>query len=109
MFQDKKAAEEYDKMLELAEALSELLTRTVPGLSAELAEAAGIVLAERREQLGKACKGQVGALAEVAGAPAADAPAQDDTKPVPPAGTAAADNKKVAALGPGKRKSGAGG
>lgn len=98
MFQDKKAAEEYDKMLELAEALSELLTRAVPGLSSEQAEAAGIALAERREQLGKACKGQVSALAAPAEPAEASAP-----EAVPQGGG------KVAPLANNKRKSGSGG
>ena len=43
MFEDKKVAEEHDKYLELA---------------AKYSEAIGILLAQRRELLAKACKGK---------------------------------------------------
>lgn len=64
MFQDKKAAEEYDKMLELAENISVLVERHVGGLSHEQGEAIGLLLAGRRELLVKACKGKPEALLE---------------------------------------------
>lgn len=64
MFQDKKAAEEYDKMLELAENISFLLERAVPGLEADKSEAIGLYLAKHREVLAKACKGKPELLSE---------------------------------------------
>lgn len=72
MFQDKKEAEEYDKMLELAENISALIERHVPDVSAEHGEAVGLLLAKHREVLAKACKGKPDLLLEVS-APLADA------------------------------------
>lgn len=73
MFQDKKAAEEYDKMLELAENISVLVEKHVAGLSREQGEAVGLLLAQRRELLIKACKGKPEALLEDMPEPEVDA------------------------------------
>lgn len=62
MFQSKKEAEEYDKMLELAENISSLLEEFVPEVSPEGCEAVGLLLAKHREILAKACKGKPEAL-----------------------------------------------
>ncbi len=64
MFQDRKEAEEYDKMLELAENISELLNQHVPGGTAEHNEAVGLFLAKHRDLLARACKGKPELLLE---------------------------------------------
>lgn len=64
MFQDKKEAEEYDKMLELAENISALIEKHVPQVSAEHSEAVGLLLAKHRDLLAKACKGKPELLQE---------------------------------------------
>lgn len=57
MFENKKDAEEHDKMLELAANISTLLEQNISGLSEQIAEEIGLLLARRRETLAKACKG----------------------------------------------------
>lgn len=64
MFQNKKDADEYDKMLELAENIGQLLEQNITGLSEAQIEAIGLLLARRREALVKACKGRPEALFE---------------------------------------------
>lgn len=64
MFQDKKEAEEYDKMLELAENISALIEKHVPQVSGEHSEAVGLMLAKHRDLLAKACKGKPELLQE---------------------------------------------
>jgi dsDNA-binding SOS-regulon protein len=64
MFQNKKDADEYDKMLELAESIGQFLEQNVPSLSEAQTEAIGLLLARRREALVKACKGRPEALFE---------------------------------------------
>ena len=64
MFQDKKEAEEYDKMLELAENITALIEKHVPAVSMEHGEAVGLLLAKHRDLLAKACKGKPDALLE---------------------------------------------
>jgi Uncharacterized protein conserved in bacteria len=64
MFQDKKEAEEYDKMLELAENISELLGQHIPGINPEHNEAVGLFLAKHRDLLARACKGKPELLLE---------------------------------------------
>lgn len=64
MFDNKKDAEQHDNMLELAANITSLLERTVPDLSEELGEAVGLVLANKRELLAKACKGKPSLLLE---------------------------------------------
>lgn len=64
MFQDRKEAEEYDKMLELAENISSLLNTHVPGTSTEHNEAIGLFLAKHRDLLARACKGKPELLLE---------------------------------------------
>jgi dsDNA-binding SOS-regulon protein len=50
-FMDKKAADEYDKMLDMADAVSELLTKSPVELTEQLIEDLGIYLAKEREEL----------------------------------------------------------
>lgn len=58
MFEDKKAADAHDKMLELAENITLLIEAGVPGIKEQDAEAIGLLLAARSEDLVKACKGK---------------------------------------------------
>ncbi|WP_226702875.1 YebG family protein [Microbulbifer elongatus] len=64
MFDNKKDAEEHDKMLELAANITALIERNVEGISEEASEEIGLMLAKRREVLAKACKGKPEALLE---------------------------------------------
>lgn len=64
MFDDKKAAEAHDKMLELAANITELIETSVKGISEEHSEAIGLLLASKSEQLAKACKGKPEVLLE---------------------------------------------
>ncbi|WP_105104317.1 YebG family protein [Microbulbifer pacificus] len=58
MFDNKKDAEEHDKMLELAANITALIERHVAGVSEEASEEIGLMLAKRREVLARACKGK---------------------------------------------------
>lgn len=58
MFADKKEAEEHDKMLELAENISALIELNINDIDEKQSEAIGLLLAKRREDLAKACKGK---------------------------------------------------
>jgi uncharacterized protein len=64
MFQDKKEAEEYDKMLELAENITAMLNTHLPQKEAAHHEAIGLFLAKHRELLARACKGKPELLLE---------------------------------------------
>jgi dsDNA-binding SOS-regulon protein len=58
MFEDKKQAEEHDKMLELAANITGLIEQHVEGIDEKHSEAIGLLLAQRRDDLAKACKGK---------------------------------------------------
>lgn len=58
MFEDKKQAEEHDKYLELAANITSLIESHIHGIDEKHSEAIGLLLAQRREQLAKACKGK---------------------------------------------------
>ena len=58
MFEDKKVAEEHDKYLELAANITQLIEENIPGIDEKYSEAIGILLAQRRDLLAKACKGK---------------------------------------------------
>ncbi len=58
MFEDKKQAEEHDKFLELAANITSLIENEIQGIDEKHSEAIGLLLARRREQLAKACKGK---------------------------------------------------
>ncbi len=62
-FVSKKEADAYDKMLDLADELAQLLTTSPVGLNEEQNEALSLFLAQRRETLGHLLKG--GTLAEL--------------------------------------------
>lgn len=57
MFEDKKTADEHDKMLELAECISQLIEAEAKVSEAD-AERIGLLLARRKDDLAKACKGK---------------------------------------------------
>ena len=63
-FTDKKEADNYDKMLELAENVSVWMEKQIDGLSEEQSEAIGMLLAENKETLLKALKGNPSVLLE---------------------------------------------
>lgn len=58
MFEDKKLAEEHDKFLELAANITQLIESQISGIDEKHSEAIGLLLAQRREPLAKACKGK---------------------------------------------------
>lgn len=58
MFDDKKQADAYDKMLELAEQFTALLETKLKGVDEKQAEALGLLLANNKELLVQACKGK---------------------------------------------------
>jgi len=66
-FTSKKEADDYDKKLELGSALGEFLDGKVSGLSEELAEEIGMLLAEHKDVLMTALKGKPAVLSETAG------------------------------------------
>lgn len=66
MFDNKKEAEEHDKMLELAANITSLIEQQIPGIDENQSEEIGLLLARRRDQLAKACKGKPEALLEEA-------------------------------------------
>lgn len=58
LFDDKKAAEEHDKMLELAANISCWLEKEVSGLSEDTSEAIGMLIANNKDRMQKAMKGK---------------------------------------------------
>jgi dsDNA-binding SOS-regulon protein len=65
MFDNKKDADAYDKMLELAEGFSALLQQHIPSVDESKAEEFGIFLAKNKDAVMQACKGRVEALDEI--------------------------------------------
>ncbi len=59
-FTDRKAADEYDKMLEIAEVISESVQHLVPGVSEEQAEEFGLLIAKNKEQFMNVLRGKTG-------------------------------------------------
>lgn len=57
-FTDKKEADNYDKMLELAENVSVWVEKEIEGLSEAQAEAIGLLFADNKDTLLKALKGK---------------------------------------------------
>ena len=87
---DKAEADRHDKMLELAEMLSEVLQKAVPSLNEQQVEEVGIYMAKNRDVFAKAFKSQPDALSELINAPAEPVaeetgPAESDEAPVKPA------------------------
>ncbi|MCO6059948.1 YebG family protein [Pseudomonas sp. MOB-449] len=65
LFMDKAEADRYDKMLELAESLAEVLQKAVPSLSEQQVEDIGIFMAKHRDTFARAFKNQPEALTEL--------------------------------------------
>ncbi|MBP8237687.1 MAG: YebG family protein [Pseudomonas sp.] len=65
LFMDKAEADRHDKMLELAELLTEVLQKAVPSLNEAQGEELGIYMAKNREIFAKAFKNQPDALSEL--------------------------------------------
>ena len=65
MFENKKDAEEYDRMLELAANITALIEQSINDINEEHSEKIGLLLAKNSENLAKACKGKPGILLEV--------------------------------------------
>ncbi|WP_372862216.1 YebG family protein [Spongiibacter sp.] len=72
MFDSKKDADAYDKMLELAEQFSALLQREIPGVDDNKAEEFGILLAKNKDSLVQACKGKVEVLESLGSEPSSN-------------------------------------
>ena len=62
MFDSKKDADAYDKMLELAEQFTSLIEKHLSDVDAQEAEALGILLAKNKDSVVSACKGKAEAL-----------------------------------------------
>ncbi|WP_101758947.1 YebG family protein [Oceanicoccus sp. KOV_DT_Chl] len=65
MFEDKKEADAYDKMLELAEQFTQLLESQIKGVDEKSAEAFGLLLAKNKELVAQACKGRPDVLEQI--------------------------------------------
>lgn len=61
-FTSKKEADEYDKMLELAEAVSHFVEQNIEGLDEQQVESIGVLFARHKEQLAQALKGKTEVL-----------------------------------------------
>jgi hypothetical protein len=70
LFMDKAEADRHDKMLELAELLTDVLQKAVPSLNEQQGEELGIFMAKNREIFAKAFKNQPDALSELSQAAA---------------------------------------
>ncbi len=57
MFDTKKEADAYDKMLELAENFGSLLGKHIDGISEQDAQSIGLLLSKNKDVLMAACKG----------------------------------------------------
>jgi dsDNA-binding SOS-regulon protein len=57
-FTSKKEADEYDKLLELAEAVSYFMAKKIKGLSEQQVEEIGLVFARNKDLLAQAIKGK---------------------------------------------------
>ncbi|WP_040064360.1 YebG family protein [Pseudomonas batumici] len=64
-FLDRKLADAHDQMLELAEVLTQVLVKNVPGLDEALAEEASIFMAKNRGIFAAAFKNNAAALADL--------------------------------------------
>lgn len=61
-FTSKKEADEYDKMLELAEAVSHFMETRITGLNEQQVEEIGLVFARNKDVLAQAIKGKADVL-----------------------------------------------
>ena len=65
MFNNKKDADAYDKMLELAEIFSLFLGKQIEGISEKDAENIGLLLSKNKNVLIAACKGKPDLLLDI--------------------------------------------
>ena len=65
MFENKKEADAYDKMLELGEQFTALLESQIEGIDEAKAESFGLLLAKNKELVMQACKGRSAALMDI--------------------------------------------
>ena len=65
MFNNRKDADAYDKMLELAENFSLLLGKQIEGISEQDAENIGLLLSKNKNVLIAACKGNPDLLLDI--------------------------------------------
>ncbi len=72
LFDDKKAAEEHDKLLELAANISHWLEKEVKGIPEESIEDIGILMAKNKDLLMKAMKGKPDVLLQTQGEESAE-------------------------------------
>ena len=72
LFDDKKTAEEYDKILELAANISCWLEKEISDLSEETSEAIGLLIANNKDNMQKAMKGKPEVLLQSEDAISAD-------------------------------------
>ncbi|MBT6273807.1 MAG: YebG family protein [Chromatiales bacterium] len=79
MFASKKDAEDYDKMLELAESFTAFIEANSNSTSGEDAEAIGLLLAKHKDAVMAACKGKPDQLVSVA---SGDAESSDNSDSV---------------------------
>ena len=68
-FVDRKLADAHDQMLELAELLTDVLMKNVPGLSEKHAEDASIYMAKNRAVFAAAFKNNASPLSELSATP----------------------------------------
>ncbi len=66
-FTSKKEADEYDKLLELAEAVSYFIDKNIDGLTEQQSEEIGHLVARNKEALNQAFKGKSDALYQSSG------------------------------------------
>lgn len=71
-FTSKKEADEYDKMLELAEAVSYFVEKNIDDLNEQQLENIGLLFARHKDQLGQALKGKTDALINAHEAPSSE-------------------------------------
>ena len=64
MFENKKDAEDHDKMLELAANITWLIEQNIDAIDEKTSESIGLLLANRSDDLAKACKGKPSILLE---------------------------------------------
>ncbi|AWB66976.1 hypothetical protein C2869_11240 [Saccharobesus litoralis] len=82
MFTSKKEADAYDKMLELAEVISEVIEQQVEGLSESQVENIGRLIAENKESFSNAFKGKVDELQQVGKSVNADETEDSNVTPI---------------------------
>jgi len=78
-FTSKKDADAYDKMLELAEAISGFVETNIEGLNDTQVEELGLLLARNKDQLSSAIKGKTEALFEQAETDSTEKAQQEET------------------------------